>query len=106
MTECNDSMYEWSICGNRYTVFQVRLMHSYTSIIERLLYNDLITVSVPFRISLSGVSYCFEKISRAFLGQLCFQALEPIRSTFCFGICYVFIWRDFKPEFLLNGKRP
>ena len=60
MAECSDSMYECSICGNRSTDLQVLLMHSCSSITGGLLYNDLITVSVPFKISLSGVSYCFQ----------------------------------------------
>ena len=34
-------------------------MHSCSSISGGLLYNGLITVSVPFKISLFGVSYCF-----------------------------------------------
>ena len=34
-------------------------MHSCSSISGGLLYNDLITVSVPFKISLFGVNYCF-----------------------------------------------
>ena len=34
-------------------------MHSCSSISGGLFYNDLITVSVPFKISLLGVSYCF-----------------------------------------------
>ena len=59
MAECSDSMYECSICGNRCTDLQVLLMHSCSSISGGLFYNDLITVSVPFKISLLGVSYCF-----------------------------------------------
>ena len=48
--ECSDSMYKCSICGNRSTDLQVPLMHSCSSITGGLLYNDLITVSVPFKI--------------------------------------------------------
>ena len=59
MAECSDSMYECSICWNRRTDLEVLLMHSCSSISGGLLYNDLITVSVPFKISLFGVSYCF-----------------------------------------------
>ena len=74
MTECNDSMYEWSIYGNRSTDFQILLMHSCSSITERVLYNDLITVSVPFLYP--ALAIASKIISRAFLDQLCFQALE------------------------------
>ena len=59
MAECSDSMYECSICGNRCTDLEVLLMHSCSSISGGLLYNDLISVSVPFKISLFGMSYCF-----------------------------------------------
>ena len=101
MTECNDSMYEWSIYGNRSTDFQILLMHSCSSIRERVLYNDLITVTVPFRISLSGVSYCFQNNFARFSRSTLFSGVGTIRSIFFFGICYVC-----KLEILLNGKRP
>ena len=52
-------MYECSICGNRCTDLEVLLMHSCSPILGGLLYNDLIAVSVLFKISLFGVSYCF-----------------------------------------------
>ena len=59
MAECSDSMYKCFICSNRCTDLEVLLMHNCSSISGGLLYNDLITVSVPFKISSFGVSYCF-----------------------------------------------
>ena len=80
MAECSDSMHECSICGNRSTDWQVLLMHSCPSITGGLLYIDLITVSVPFKISYPVWDIASRRIiSRGFLDQLCFQLLDPIR---------------------------